>query len=98
MENKAKDQQQIKSLLILYSYHHHNTEKIAKMFAEVLNAQIKMPKQINPEELQDYDLIGFGSGIYSSKHTNQSWNLQIKSYPLRVRKHSFFQPVESLLQ
>ena len=62
MENngkKAKNQQQMKSLLILYSYHHHNTEKIAKVFAEVLNAQIKMPEQINPEELQDYDLMGF---------------------------------------
>ena len=56
------------SLLVLYSYHHHNTEKIAKIFAKVLDAQIKWPKEINPEELQKYDLIGFGSGIYSSKH------------------------------
>jgi len=48
MENnvkETKDQQQIKSLLILYPYHHHNTEKIAKMIAKVLNAQIKMPEQ-----------------------------------------------------
>jgi flavodoxin len=58
----------IKSLLVLYSYHHHNTEKIAKVFAKVLDAQIKWPQEINPEELQQYDLIGFGSGIYSSKH------------------------------
>jgi len=58
----------MKSLLVLYSYHHHNTEKIAKVFAKVLDAQIKTPKQINPEELQDYLLIGFGSGIYGAKH------------------------------
>ncbi|HNR25734.1 MAG TPA: flavodoxin family protein [Methanobacteriaceae archaeon] len=57
-----------KSLLVLYSYHHHNTEKIAKVMAEVLNAEIKMPDQINPDELQEYDLVGFGSGIYSAKH------------------------------
>ena len=58
----------MKSLLILYSYHHNNTEKIAKVFAKVLDAQIKSPQQINPEELQEYDLIGFGSGIYGAKH------------------------------
>ena len=58
----------MKSLLVLYSYHHHNTEKIAKVFANVLDAQIKMPQQVNPEELQAYDLIGFGSGIDSEKH------------------------------
>jgi len=63
MENMA-----IKSLLILYSYHHMNTEKLAKVFAKVLDAQIKTPQQINPEELQKYSLIGFGSCIYGAKH------------------------------
>jgi len=58
----------MKSLLVLFSIHHNNTEKIANVFAKVLDAQIKTPKQINPEELQEYDLIGFGSGIYSAKH------------------------------
>ncbi len=58
----------MKSLLVLYSYHHKNTEKIAKVFAKVLDAPIKMPQQIHPEELQEYDLIGFGSGIYGEKH------------------------------
>lgn len=57
-----------KSLIVLISYHHKNTEKIAKAMAKVLDAEIKMPDQINPEELQEYDLIGFGSGIYSAKH------------------------------
>jgi flavodoxin len=58
----------IKSLLIVFSYHHHNTEKIAQVFAKVLDAQIKTPQQITPEELQEYSLIGFGSGIDSEKH------------------------------
>jgi flavodoxin len=57
-----------KSLIILYSYHHHNTEKVANVMAKVLEAQIKKPHQVNPNELQGYDLIGFGSGIYSDKH------------------------------
>ena len=58
----------MKSLLVVFSYHHNNTEKIAKVFAKVLIAQIKTPQRINPEELQEYSLIGFGSGIYSDKH------------------------------
>ena len=60
----------MKSLLVLYSYHHNNTAKIANVFAKVLDAQIKTPQQINPEELQEYSLIGFGSGIYGEKHHN----------------------------
>ncbi len=58
----------LKSILIVFSYHHHNTEKIANVIAKVLGAQIKTPQQIDPEELQKYDLIGFGSGIYGAKH------------------------------
>ena len=65
----------MKSLLVLYSYHHNNTRKIANVFAKVLDAQIKTPQQINPEELQDYSLIGFGSGIYSGKHHKYLLNL-----------------------
>ena len=65
----------MKSLLILFSYHHNNTEKIANVFAKVLGAQIRTPQQIQPEELQGYGLIGFGSGIYSDKHHKAILNL-----------------------
>jgi len=58
----------MKSLLVVYSYHHMNTEKVAKVFAQVLNAPIKTPQQTNPKEPQDYDLMGFGAGIDSAKH------------------------------
>ena len=58
----------IKSLLVVYSYHHNNTEKIAIEIARVLDSQIKTPKQTDPEELHEYDLLGFGSGIDSDKH------------------------------
>jgi flavodoxin len=69
MENKElKDPIKIKNLIVLYSYHHNNTEKIANVFAKVLDAEIKTPQEIKPEELQEYDLVGFGSGIYSAKH------------------------------
>lgn len=71
MENEGNEQLDMltkKSLLVVYSYHHHNTEKIAKVIAPVLDAEIKWPEDVNPEGIQEYDLIGFGSGIYSAKH------------------------------
>ena len=58
----------MKSLLVIFSYHNKNTEKIANIFVKALNTQIKTPQEINPEELQEYSLIGFGSGIYGAKH------------------------------
>ena len=58
----------MKSLLVLYSYHHMNTEKVAKVFAKILGAMIKTPQQTDPQEIQQYDLVGFGAGIDSGKH------------------------------
>jgi len=57
-----------KSLLIVYSYHHKNTQKVAEAMAKALDAEIKTPQQTQPQELQNYDLIGFGAGIDSGKH------------------------------
>ena len=80
----------MKSLLVLYSYHHNNTEKIANVFAKVLDAQIKTPQQINPEELQEYSLIGFGSGIYSAKQHKVLLDLADKLPQVTNRKAFIF--------
>jgi flavodoxin len=58
----------MKCLLIVYSYHHNNTQKIAEAMAKVLGAEIKTPQQSNSEDPQNYDLVGFGAGIDSGKH------------------------------
>ena len=55
-------------LLVVYSYHHNNTQKIAEVFAKVLDAKIVTPQQASLQELQQYDLVGFGAGIDSGKH------------------------------
>lgn len=78
----------MKTLVIVFSYHHKNTEKIANVIAQVLDAQIKTPPQIHPEELQQYDLIGFGSGIYSSHHHVDLLNLA-DTLPLVTNKKAF---------
>lgn len=58
----------MKALLVVYSYHHKNTQKIAEVFAKVLDAEIVTPQKANPSDLQSYTLIGFGAGIDSAKH------------------------------
>ena len=80
----------MKSLLVVYSYHHMNTEKIAKVFAKVLDAEIKMPQQINPEELHEYGLIGFGAGIDSGKHYKPLLDLADELPPVNDKKAFIF--------
>lgn len=58
----------MKSLIVVFSYHHNNTEKIAQVFSKVLGAKIVNPLQTSPTEAQKYDLVGFGSGIDSDHH------------------------------
>jgi flavodoxin len=56
----------LRSLVVVFSYHHNNTKKIANTCANVLGAEVKTPRQVKPEEIAEYDLVGFGSGIYSA--------------------------------
>ena len=67
-ENKFPGGRVTKCLIVVHSYHHNNTAKIANEFSNVLSAHVKTPEQVITEELQEYDLIGFGSGIDSDRH------------------------------
>jgi len=69
MDQPEKDRNNshpVKSLVIVFSYHHGNTEKVARAMANILGAEVKTPGQVFPEKLREYDLIGFGSGIYGA--------------------------------
>ena len=66
MENKKQDR--VKTLIVYVSIHHGNTEKIARAMAEVLNAKLVKPNEVEINKLSQYDLIGFGSGIYWGQH------------------------------
>ena len=80
----------MRALLILYSYHHNNTEKVTNVLAKVLDAQIKTPQEIKPEELQEYSLIGFGSGIYGAKHHKSLLDLADRLPQVTDRKAFIF--------
>jgi len=58
----------MKTLIVYTSVHHQNTEKVAKVMAEELEADLTPTGDAQPEALATYDLIGFGSGIYFGKH------------------------------
>jgi flavodoxin len=80
----------MKSLLIVISIHHNNTVKIGHAIAQVLDAQLKKPQDINPEELQEFDLLGFGSGIYGAKHHKALFNLADKLPQVSNKKAFIF--------
>ncbi len=63
------------ALVVVFSYHHNNTEKIAHIIANVLAAPVKTPQEVRPEEIVEYDLVGFGSGIYSATFDASLLNL-----------------------
>ena len=58
----------MKTAIIYVSVHHGNTEKVAATIAKALDADLKKTDQTDPNGLSDYDLVGFGSGIFYGKH------------------------------
>jgi flavodoxin len=54
----------VKSLIIYCSDYKHNTEKIARIFAEKTNSKLINIKDVGEIDIENYNLIGFGSGVY----------------------------------
>ncbi len=80
----------MKTLIICFSYHHKNTEKIASVFAKTLEAEVKAPAQVDPNTLGDYDLLGFGSGIAFGKHYKDLLDLADKLPQISDKKAFIF--------
>jgi flavodoxin len=81
---------QVKSLVVVFSYHHNNTEKLAHACARVLDADVKTPQQVKPEEIAEYDLVGFGSGIYSATFDLSVLDLADRLLPVTGKKAFLF--------
>lgn len=58
----------MKTLIVYHSFHHGNTAKIAKVLADELNAKMVKTEDKETNNWDEYELIGFGSGIYNGKH------------------------------
>ena len=57
----------MKVLIIYHSVHHNNTLKVAEAMAQAVDADLIDVSEANPDLLDDYDMVGFGSGIYYGK-------------------------------
>ena len=58
----------MKLLLIVQSNHQQNTLKIAEAMAEVAPITVVELENVKNYKLSEYDIVGFGSGIYFGKH------------------------------
>jgi flavodoxin len=103
----------MKTLIIYISVHHGNTEKIAKVMANILDADLFQLQQADANVLEHYDLIGFGSGIYFGKHHESLLDFVDRLPMLKDKKvfifstsglrkirffHDFDKPLEERLQ
>jgi len=79
----------MKTLIIYTSIHHGNTEKIARAMAEVLGAKLMRTHEADINCISEYDLIGFGSGIYFGKYHRNILNL-IDKLPLPEKQESIY--------
>lgn len=52
----------MESVIICKSVHNGNTRKVAEAVSEVLGCEVKEPKEV--EDIEEYDLVGFASGVY----------------------------------
>ncbi|HVP18973.1 MAG TPA: flavodoxin domain-containing protein [Spirochaetia bacterium] len=53
----------MKTLILYSSKHHLNTEKVANAIGSELAAEVRKLADVQPRDLEKFDLIGFGSGI-----------------------------------
>ncbi len=56
------------NLIVLHSYHHGSTKKVAAAMSDILEAEIKPAAGTGADEPGKYELVGFGAGIDSGRH------------------------------
>jgi flavodoxin len=65
----------MKAMIVYTSIAHGNTEKVAKAMAEALGGDLARTAATTPEKLNEYDLVGFGSGIYNGQQHQEIFDL-----------------------
>lgn len=53
-----------KCFILCKSVHHQNTAQVARAMAEVLGADVACPEEVPYTSLSEYEMVGFGSGVY----------------------------------
>lgn len=80
----------MRALIIYESVHHGNTEKVARVIADALEAKLVKPKELDTNTVAEYDMIGFGSGIYFGKNHKDLLNAVDNMPPQKNRTAFIF--------
>lgn len=78
MPNELTHQQRV--AVVVSSWHHGNTRKIAEAIGDELRADVLTTDEAYAVDLSQYELVGFGSGIYFAKHDEKLFEL-VKAKP-----------------
>lgn len=65
----------MKTLIIYSSDYKCNTEKIARVFAEKIDCELMNIRNITEIDLEKFNLIGFGSGVYKESLSTKLYTL-----------------------
>jgi flavodoxin len=78
----------MKVIIICASRHQGNTAKVARAIAGVLNAELVTVNKAHGTAIDEYDLIGLGSGIYWGRHDKELLAL-VRAWPAQENKKAF---------
>ncbi len=71
----------MKSIIIYASTHHGNTRKVVEAIANECEVEVVDVTNVHEKDLESYDLIGFASGIFFSKFSEQVLNFARVNLP-----------------
>ncbi len=72
----------MRTIIIYASTHHGNTRKVVEAIANELSIEIVDVAKTHEKDLRDYDLIGFASGIFFTKFSEQVLNFARVNLPM----------------
>lgn len=78
----------MRSIIIYASTHHGNTQKVVETISKECDVELVDATKVHEKDLREYDLIGFGSGIFFTKFSEQVLNFARVNLP--ANKNVFF--------
>lgn len=78
----------MKTVVIYASTHHGNTRKVVEAIEKECDIEVVDATRTHEKDLKEYDLIGFASGIFFTKFSEQVLNFARVNLP--VNKDVFF--------
>ena len=78
----------MKTIIIYASTHHGNTKKVVDAISKECDVELVDATRVHEKDLREYDLIGFASGIFFTKFSDQVLNFARVNLP--ANKNVFF--------